>query len=253
MSRLTLLHLRRQADLTLTASLYASQLYSNLFLLQSAVVAASTRVLIQNALQRYNNGNNTNENWNRSNSDLGAGLSGGAQSASLLQAQIVSKNDTGSGGPYGLVNVTGTFSDPIVLPGYLHSDGTPVYLGDIEDDGIGFPRNLYPNLTFTSTPVNSTFNMSTAYFEGRQLYENTTLFLGPWLLNNSFALASITVPINNNTAVADTLGWLTVVINCQPIFRHCRRLWRFGKDWSNPDFWSNDFKQQVTGLVGGSW
>lgn len=213
-----MLHLRRQADLTLTASLYASQLFSNLFLLQSAVVATSTRVLIQNALQRYNNGNNTLDNWNRSISDLGIGLSGGAQSTSLLQARIVSKNGTGSGGPYGLLNVTGTFSDQLLLPGYLHSDGTPVYLGDTTDDGIGFPRNLYPNLTFTSARVNSTFNTSTAYTEGRQLYENTTLFLGPWLLNNSFALASITVPINNNTSLADTLGWLTVVISCQSIF-----------------------------------
>ena len=175
-------------------------------------------MLIQNALQRYNNGNNTLENWSRAISDLGIGLSGGAQATSLLQARIVSKNGTGSGGPYGLLNVTGTFSEQLLLPGYLHSDGTPVYLGDTSDDGIGFPRNLYPNLTFTSAPVNSTFNTSTAYSEGKQLYENTTLFLGPWLLNNSFALASITVPINNNTSLADTLGWLTVIISCQSIF-----------------------------------
>ena len=208
----------RRADLSLTASLYASQLYSNLYLLQAAVVASSTRVLIQNALQRYNNGNNTVENWNRSISDLQAGLSNGGQSASLLQARVVSKNGTGVGGPYGLLNVTGTFSDPILLPGYLHSNGTPVYLGDVLDDGIGFPRNLYPNLTYTSKPVNSTFNTSTAYFEGKQLYSNTTLFLGPWLVNNTFALASITVPLNNNTSISDTLGWLTVVVSCQSIF-----------------------------------
>ena len=208
----------RQSDLSLTASLYASQLYSNLYLLQAAVVASSTRVLIQNALQRYNNGNNTAENWNRSISDLQAGLSNGGQSASLLQARVVSKNGTGAGGPYGLLNVTGTFSDPILLPGYLHSNGSPVYLGDVLDDGIGFPRNLYPNLTFTSKPVNSTFNTSNAYFEGKQLYSNTTLFLGPWPLNSSFALASITVPLNNNTSISDTLGWLTVVISCQSIF-----------------------------------
>ena len=208
----------RQSDLSLTASLYASQLYSNLYLLQAAVVAASTRVLIQNALQRYNNGNNTVENWNRSISDLQAGLSNGGQSASLLQARVVSKNGTGAGGPYGLLNVTGTFSDPILLPGYLHSNGTPVYLGDVLDDGIGFPRNLYPNLTFTSRRVNSTFNTSTAFFEGKQLYPNTTLFLGPWSLNNTFALASITVPFNNNTSISDTLGWLTVVVSCQSIF-----------------------------------
>ena len=208
----------RQSNLSLTASLYASQLYSNLFLLESAVVAVSTRVLILNALQRYNNGNNTVENWNRSISDLQSGLGGGGLSASLLQARVVSKNGTGAAGPYGLLNVTGSFSASILLPGYLHSNGDPVYLGDEGDDRIGFPPNLYPNLTFTSTPVNTTFNKSTAYFKGKQLYNNTTLFLGPWLLNSSFALASITVPMNNNTSVSDTLGWLTIIVSCQSIF-----------------------------------
>ena len=114
--------------------------------------------------------------------------------------------------------MTGSFSASILLPGYLHFNGDPVYLGDEGDDMIGFPPNLYPNLTFTSTPVNTTFNTSTAYFEGKQLYNNTTLFLGPWLLNSSFALASITVPMNNNTSVSDTLGWLTVIVSCQSIF-----------------------------------
>lgn len=207
----------RQSNLSLTASLYASQLFSNLYLLESAVVAASTRVLILNALQRYNNGNNTIENWNRSIPDLQAALGGGGLSASLLQARVVSKNGTGAAGPYGLLNVTGTFTNSILLPGYFHSDGAPVYLGDEGDDRLGFPPNLYPNLTFTSEPVNSTFNTSTAYFEGMQLYNNTTLFLGPWLLNSSYALASITVPMNNNTSVSDRLGWLTVVVSCQSI------------------------------------
>ena len=139
-------------------------------------------------------------------------------SASLLQARVVSKNGTGAAGPYGLLNVTGSFSASVLLPGYLHSDGAPVYLGDVGDDSIGFPRNLYPNLTFTSTPVNRTFNISTAYFDGKQLYNNATLFLGPWLLNSSYALASITVPMNNNTSLSDTLGWLTVIVSCQSIF-----------------------------------
>ena len=174
-------------------------------------------MLILNALQRYNNGNNTVENWNRSNSDLQTGLGGGGLSALLLQARVVSKNGTGTGGSYGLINQTGPVAE-ILLPGYLHSDGSPVHLGDVEDDNLGYPRNLYPNLTFTSTPVNSTFNTSTAYFEGKQLYTNTTLFIGPWLVNSSYALASITVPMNNNTSLSDTLGWLTVIVSCQSIF-----------------------------------
>ena len=129
----------------------------------------------------------------------------------------MSKNGTGVGGPYGLINVTATLPAPIKLPA-THANGTPVYFGDLGDDGLGFPPNLYPNLTFTSTVVNSTFNRSTAFFNGKQLYENTTLFLGPWLLNETFALASITVPINNNTSHSDVLGWLTVVLSCSTIF-----------------------------------
>lgn len=207
----------RSSNLALVASLYASQLYSNLFLLQTAIAATSTRILIQSALQRYNNGNNTAANWVRATTDLQTGIGGGGLLSSLLQARIVSKNGTGVGGPYGLLNVTATLPTPVRLPA-THANGTPAYLGDSGDDGQGFPPNLYPNLTFTSTVVNSTFNVSTAFFNGKQLYSNTTLFLGPFLVNETFALASITVPINNNTSQSDVLGWLTVVLTCSTIF-----------------------------------
>ena len=120
-------------------------------------------------------------------------------------------------GPYGLINVTATSSSQIELPG-LHANGTKVHLGDANNDGLGYPPNLYPNLTFTSTVLNATFNISTAYFDGKQLYPNTTLFLGPWVLNETFALASMTVPMINNTSATDILGWLTVIIDCRTLF-----------------------------------
>ena len=120
-------------------------------------------------------------------------------------------------GPYGLINVTATSSSQIELPG-LHANGTKVHLGDANSDGLGYPPNLYPNLTFTSTVLNATFNISTAYFDGKQLYPNTTLFLGPWVLNETFALASMTVPMINNTSATDILGWLTVIIDCRTLF-----------------------------------
>ena len=120
-------------------------------------------------------------------------------------------------GPYGLINVTATSSSQIELPG-LHANGTKVHLGDADSDGLGYPPNLYPNLTFTSTVLNATFNISTAYFDGKQLYPNTTLFLGPWVLNETFALASMTVPMINNTSATDILGWLTVIIDCRTLF-----------------------------------
>ncbi|KAL9001033.1 MAG: hypothetical protein Q9169_000517 [Polycauliona sp. 2 TL-2023] len=199
----------RLSTLSLTASLYASQLRAGLVLMQSSVTAATTRVIIQNALRRYDNGNNTEANWVNAVSDLQSALLGRGASM-LVQARVVSKNGTGVGGPYGLVNVTSQdLMGQVPLP-YTTTDGSPVYLGD---NDTGYPPSLYPNLTFTSTVLNDTFNESTAYFNGAPLYTNASLFLGPMRVNSSLSLVSVTAPIINNTSDADVLGWLTVVIN----------------------------------------
>ena len=155
------------------------------------------------------------ENWARAISDLQSTLAGVGSAADLLQARVVSKNGTGSGGPYPLMNVTGNSSVGTVSLPYDYTNTTPVYLGD---DGLGYPPNLYPNLTFTSTVVNSTFNQSIAYFDGNELSPASALFIGPWLTNASFALLSITMPIINNTSATDTLGWITVVISGELLF-----------------------------------
>ena len=211
----------RLSSLTLTASLYSEQLLSNLALLQTSVQAISTRVTVQNALQRYHDqGNNTAENWLRPTQDLQGTLGGVGTSQYLLQARVISKNDTGSRGPYGLINATASSTTGIRLP-YDYENGTAVVLGD---DGLGYPPNLYPNLTFTSTVLNSTFNQSNAFFNGEPLQRNSSIFLGPWLLNSSFALVSITLPIINNTSITDTLGWVTVVMNAELIYSILRAL-----------------------------
>lgn len=205
----------RTSSLSLTASLYANQLDSNLLLLQSSVQAISTRIALQSALQRYNSGNNTDANWVRAASDMQSALSGGGSSNMLLEAQVYSKNGTGVGGPYGLLNVSSpTIANAIPLP-FLGLNGISVHLGD---NGTGYPVELYPNLTYTSTVVNSTFNQSDAFWNGQQLYDNSTIFLGPWLLNGSFALLSLTVPVVNDTSSADVLGWISVIVNAQSIF-----------------------------------
>ena len=205
----------RTSSLSLTASLYANQLASNLLLLQSSVQAISTRIALQAALQRYNSGNNTEANWVRATSDLQSALSGGASSDMLLEAQVFSKNGTGVGGPYSLLNVSSpSITGAIPLP-FLNPNGISVYLGD---NGTGYPVELYPNLTYTSTVVNSTFNQSDAFWNGQQLYDNSTIFLGPWLLNGSFALLSLTVPVVNDTSSVDVLGWISIIINARSIF-----------------------------------
>ena len=207
----------RLSSLSLTASLYSEQLLSNLVLLESSVQAMSTRVIVQNALQRYNDrGNATAANWANAILDLQTALTGGGASQYLFQARVFSKNGTGMNSQYGLVNVTGggVNGDDIALP-FHYSNGSQVYLGD---NGRGYPPCLYPNLTYTSTVVNSTFNLSTAFYEGTSLYPNSSLLLGPWQLNETFALMSFTVPIINNTSTIDVLGWLTVVANARLLF-----------------------------------
>lgn len=183
--------------------------------MQTSVLAAATRVIVQNSLQRYNQGNNTNENWVRANADLQSALTGHGIASILVQARVVSKNGTGVAGPYGLINQTSQdIKGQLPLP-YLNPDGTAPYLGD---NDTGYPPSLYPNLTFTSTVLNDTFNVSTAYFNGRQLYSNTSLFLGPLQVNPDLTLVSVTSPIVNNTSDADILGWLTMVVNGTSLF-----------------------------------
>lgn len=205
----------RSSSLSLTAAFYAGLLNSNLVLLQSSVQALSTRIIVQSALARYDTGNDTQENWVRTQQDIESAIGGVGTSALLLQARLVSKNGTGTLGPYGLVNVTAaSVAGKIVLP-EVYENGTSVYLGD---DGLGYPPALYPNLTFTSTVINSTFNESTAFLDTRQLSLNTSLLLGPFLVNETFALVSVTRAIINNTSATDVLGWLTVVSNAQLVF-----------------------------------
>ena len=171
-------------------------------------------MLLQNALQRYDQGNNTDANWARAAEDLQSSLGGAGASAMLLQLQVVSKNGSGIGGQYGLVNVTGQEIDGTIPLPYTDTNGSQVYLGN---NGSGYPSNLYPLLKYHSTMVNSTFNLSTASYDGMELYGNTTLVIGPWILNSSFALMSITTPIINNTSIIDTLGWLTVIVSARSI------------------------------------
>jgi len=207
--------LKRLSGLSLTASLKAAQLSSNLLLLQSSVQAISTRILVQNVLLRYNQGDNSNPNWSRAAADLQTAIAGGGTSALLLQAMVFSKNGTGVGDPHGLLNVTGDgIRGKIPLP-YAYPNGTPVFLGD---GGPGYPPSLYPNLTYTTSVINSIYNASNAFFNGDPLYSNSTLLLGPWHVNATLSLLSITLPIINNTSATDILGWITVVVNAQMVY-----------------------------------
>ncbi len=223
----------RLSALSLTASLKSAQVSASLLLFQTSVQSIATRIMIQSALQRYNDGerknliqidineaeqlmltgllsgNDTDANWARTYVDLQGAMSGGINNI-LLQAIIFPKNDTGTGNVHGLVNVTGNLPEgPIKLPD-VNANGSEVYLGN---SGLGYPPQLYPNLTYTSTPVNETFNQSRAFYNDNELLPNATLVLGPCAVNETFHLLSMTVAIKNNTLNSEILGWLTVVLN----------------------------------------
>ncbi|KAF1988524.1 hypothetical protein K402DRAFT_402724 [Aulographum hederae CBS 113979] len=206
----------RASRLSLTASLKAGQLTSNLNLMQSSVRSVTTRVLIQAALLRFYSGNDTAANWVRSQSDLEQALDGGSKNGLLLQAAVFSRSDTGRTGADSILynatslNVRDTIRLPIDYP-----DGSPAFLGQYTP--LGFPAWLFPNFTYVSVPMNSTYNQSRAIYEGETLDENSALLLGPYPLNVSFSLVSLTLPIINNTSAIDILGWMTVVLDARLI------------------------------------
>ncbi|KAF2808282.1 uncharacterized protein BDZ99DRAFT_51002 [Mytilinidion resinicola] len=193
----------RASRLALTASLKAAQLSSNFLLMQSSVKSTATRVLIQSSLQRYNNGNNTEANWVRSTADLQAVFQGDQQAALLLQAQIFPINSSTS-----VMSATAPSVSDLALP-YKAPNGTTAVLGDT----YGFVPQLYPAFDFTIIPISSTYNQTIASFGGRVVDQDNYLLLGPYNINQTFSLVSVTMPIINNTSAIDILGWLTVVLD----------------------------------------
>ncbi|EON67100.1 hypothetical protein W97_06353 [Coniosporium apollinis CBS 100218] len=197
----------RSTRLELIASLKASSIQSTIIFMQSSVRSAASRVIIQSSLREFYEGNTTVENWSRAEADLAAVLNSGQQFNLLLQAQVF-PHDDGPSGAEPVISVTGAGSvGAVELPS---ADGSQVFLGD---DVGGYPSVLYPNLTYTSSAINDTSTQVLAEFEGRILDETSTLLLGPWALNSTFSLFSMTLPIINNTSATDILGWMTIVMD----------------------------------------
>ena len=91
-------------SLSLTASLKAAQVASDLLLIQSTCSTIVTRVLLQDALKTYYRTYPAPMNWTAASNDVVGALASGGLSA-LLQVTVFSKNATGNG--YGLLNATG--------------------------------------------------------------------------------------------------------------------------------------------------
>jgi osomolarity two-component system sensor histidine kinase SLN1 len=200
----------RSTRLTLTASLKAAQLSSNLALMQILVQQAANRLSPQSALNRYyNQGNNSVENWNRVEEDYDAIFSGDMKTRVAIQARIYVDNSS----DLVLFSRTGMTMADVVLP-ILKPDGQNATLGDPD---YGFIPELYPRFSVEKIPFNATFDTYKANYEGRTIDNTSYLFSGPYRVNETLSLVSITTPIINNTSSIDTLGWLTCVLDASLI------------------------------------
>jgi osomolarity two-component system sensor histidine kinase SLN1 len=123
--------------ISLTASLKASEIASDLLLIQATCATIVTRILLQQALQDFYRGNLTTSEYQAALNDVTGALASGGFS-SLLQTIIFSRNATGNS--TGLLNATANTPD-IILP-RTYANGTPAMLGD--DTDLGYPTALYP-------------------------------------------------------------------------------------------------------------
>ncbi|KAF4761684.1 hypothetical protein HAV15_007083 [Penicillium sp. str.  len=189
--------------LELVATTKASQIASNLDLLETTCKSITTRILIQSALKRYYAGNTSDENWTNPIADVQSAL-GSRGYLDLYQAIIYSKDGKGAGQK--LLNQTSDGVPDITLP-YTYSNGTSVQLGN---EGLGYPPSLYPNLTYLQGSGDND-SMIVYPFSDYTLGLDSALLLGPLKVNNSFSLVSLTLPIVNNTSDTEILGFITIV------------------------------------------
>lgn len=201
-------------SLALAASLKATRIASEIELVQTLCTTISSRLLIQQALTDFYQGNTSESNWNETYSDLQSGLS--ASGGGLYQVRIYSRNNTGSAA--GLYNTSSTIAPTIKLP-YSNPDGSQAYLGDGEG---GYPPSLYPNITYVDTGKASTTYPDTTVFAAYAfsdtiISEDEGLLLGPLVINETYALMSLTIPIRSNNGSTFILGYMTVVASASPI------------------------------------
>ncbi|RYP46793.1 hypothetical protein DL769_011367 [Monosporascus sp. CRB-8-3] len=205
--------------LSLTASLKAAQVSSELEIVQTACSSISTRLLVQEAFKTFYAGNETQANWEMAAEDLRSALNAGPGGTSnILQARLYSRNETGAH-PQGLVQVTGTNLPRIILP-YKAPNGSDIALNDTD---LGYPPELYPNITYTNSETEDPFNpghnavIARPFPDIRIASSTNGLILGPLVINESYALISYTLPIRKNNHKSIVLGYMTVVAEATSI------------------------------------
>ncbi|KAG5953598.1 hypothetical protein E4U53_004554 [Claviceps sorghi] len=201
--------------LSLTASLKASRIDSALNLLVTISQTVSTRILLQKAYVDFYN-NNATDPFTAARIDLESAMSVNLLTG-LLQARLYSRNQTGAK-PGGLLNVTGegvgSQAQNILLPD-LTPDGSKVNLSDTE---YGYPASLYPNVSYEDLGypnpyVQSTPAVGANAFPGVKISDHDGLLLGPLMVNESFALMSLTIPVRSLNIQNFILGYMTLIVS----------------------------------------
>ncbi|KAF2751463.1 hypothetical protein M011DRAFT_491914 [Sporormia fimetaria CBS 119925] len=200
----------RASRLSLTANLKSAQLSSNLLLMQATVKGTSDRLAIQSALRRYyDDNNNTAENWARTIDDLQTVFQKVGDTYLTIQARIYPRNP--NDGP--VVNDTSYALRSLQLPVKTPNGGFAV----LSDPDYGFIPELYPKFNTTVVPFNLTHNRTIGNWNGRLIDRTNYLLCGPYYINDTLSLVSITMPIINNTSNIETLGWITSVLDASLI------------------------------------
>ncbi|RMD44561.1 hypothetical protein DV735_g594, partial [Chaetothyriales sp. CBS 134920] len=194
----------RSKTLTISANLKATQVSQILQLYKDLSLSIATRNAFQRALDEYTDGNLTSAA--QIELELRDALAGGVDDNLLFQAAVYPYDGPASQDQSAIVMVTGEQTlEQIPLP-FNYSNGSRVYLGD---DGDGYPPQLYPNLTWAAGSDDTT----TTSFNNKTLGNSSAILLGPLYLDNSSALMSMTIAVDNNTNRGEVLGWLTVVVD----------------------------------------
>ncbi|KFY08880.1 hypothetical protein V492_05820 [Pseudogymnoascus sp. VKM F-4246] len=205
----------KSQSLSLTASLKAAQVASNLQLVESTCRTIVTRIEIQKSLRRFYHNDNSESNWNQAEADIQAAVASTGYSQ-LLQVRIYSKDGTGE--PHGLLNVTAVGAVGLELP-MQYPNGTHIKLGDKTPDGApGFPPSLYPSVTYSTSTTDGKVSVTAKAFQKYNLNSPTAMLLGPFQVNETFSLVSMTLPIFNSTSKTEILGYMTVVAESTRLF-----------------------------------
>lgn len=206
--------------LSLTASLKASRISSELNLVQTICQMIATRILLQQAFSDFYN-NRVADPFANARSDLESAMSS-SRFIGLLQARLYSRNTTGAA-DNGLLSITGpeVGNTTIIELPYLAPDGSKIILGDGE---YGYPPSLYPNLTYESLGFANPYEPSTPAvaanaFPGVNLAAKGGLLLGPLVINESFALISLTIPVRSFVITNFILGYMTVVVTAESLIQ----------------------------------